>query len=384
MNSDDRVCQLVCRETQARYSWREPLWRSPAGAFLDLELDARFDRARIAARRPTLWRYREALPSVADEHVVSFDEGFTPLIEQRILGRRVLLKCDHLFQTGSYKDRGAALMISVARELGIRHVVEDSSGNAGAAVAAYCARAGLACDIYVPAENSPGKLLQIKLYGARLRPVAGTRETVAAAAWQAAQGAYYASHVWNPFFFHGVKTFVFELVEQLGWQAPDAIVVPTGNGTLLYGALLGLRELRAAGLIDRLPRMVAVQAAACAPLVQAWRDGSRAAAPVAPAPTAAEGIAIANPMRAADCLAAVRETDGLFIAVDEGEIWSALRAAASHGLFIEPTSAAALAALNHLDAAPDDRVVVVLTGHGLKASDTIRQFARTAREPRAE
>ena len=227
-----------------------------------------------------MWRYREALPIGGDVPIVSMGEGFTPLLPVELDGRRLHLKLDFLFPTGSYKDRGASVLISRARELGVRAVVEDSSGNAGCAVAAYAARAGITCDIFVPEAASPAKTVQIGMYGARLHRVPGTRERTAEAAQRAAGTAFYASHVWNPFFLHGTKTFAYEVWEQLGFSAPDALVLPAGNGTLLIGAYIGFCDLLMCGLIERMPRLVAVQAERCAPLYYMYSRTAGAADPI--------------------------------------------------------------------------------------------------------
>ncbi len=200
-------------------------------------------------------------------------EGFTPLVETDFNGHRVLLKIDYLFPTGSYKDRGATVLISKAKELGIKKVIEDSSGNAGSAIAAYCARAGIGCEIYVPQTTSLGKLVQIQAYGANLRRIEGSREETARVAMEAASRIYYASHCWNPFFLHGTKTFAFEIWEQLGWKAPDVLILPVGHGTLFLGAYLGFKELKEAGLVKRVPKLVAVQSVSCAPLYKAFKKG---------------------------------------------------------------------------------------------------------------
>jgi threonine synthase len=300
----------------------------------------------------------------------------TPLIEREAHGRRVLLKMDTRFASGSYKDRGAAVVVSHCKRIGITHIVEDSSGNAGAAFAMYAAAAGISCDIYVPESASPGKLIQVEVSGARLVRVPGTRADTSAAVWEAAQGAYYASHSWNPFFFHGTKTFAFEVCEQLGWKAPGAVVVPTGNGTLLLGCAIGFEELRRAGVIARVPRLIAVQSRACMPLVVAMEKGAAKCEPFDARQTVAEGIAIANPVRGAQCLEAMRSSDGRAIAVGEDEVVSALRWAVSRGLFIEPTCASALAAAAQLrdDDMEDGPVVLAITGHGLKSAERVRQL----------
>jgi len=365
--------ELVCTQCGARYPGSEAVWRCACGGLLDIEFPLAFDRSKIESRPPSLWRYRELLPFQPDDRLLDLGEGFTPLVSVRLGGREVLVKQDQLFSTGSYKDRGAAVMISKALALGVRRVVEDSSGNAGCAVAAYCARAGIACEIYVPADNSPGKLAQIALYGARLVKVPGSREDTAAAVWQAAQQTYYASHSWNPYFFQGTKTWAYEVCEQLGWRAPDTVVLPAGNGTLLLGAALGFDDLLRLGVIQRVPKLVAVQSAACAPLAEAFWQGLDAPVAIHKRDTLAEGIAIAEPVRGAQILRAVRASGGTFLTVEEGEIQPALVRVMRQGFSIEPTSAAAAAAVErYARSAPEsEQIVSVFTGHGLKATEKL-------------
>lgn len=363
--------QLICQACAATYPLDDVRWRCDCGALLDIAFEPAFDRERIARRGPTMWRYREAIPIRDDAHIVSFDEGFTPLIPIDIDGREVLLKQDHLFPTGSYKDRGASALVSKIKELGIDHVVEDSSGNAGCAIAAYCARAGVSCDIYIPASTSPAKLAQIRSYGATLHEIRGSREAAARATLEAAQDIYYASHAWNPFFFEGTKTFAFELCEQLGWRSPSTLVLPVGNGTLLLGARLGFDELVTAGVVDHCPRIVGVQAANCAPLYRAFQEHREAVSPIDAEPTMAEGIAIAEPVRGTQILRAVRESGGHVVSVTEREIEQALKALCRQGFYVEPTAAAAMAGVRQVlrYAPPDETIVTPLTGHGLKATE---------------
>ncbi|MBN1399789.1 MAG: threonine synthase [Anaerolineae bacterium] len=366
----------ICQRCQAAYPLDEPRWRCDCGGLLDIRFTARLELELIRNRPPDLWRYREAFPLAAHSEPVSLGEGFTPLIRVTVSGHPIWIKQDHLFPTGSYKDRGAAVLISKAKELGVKRVVEDSSGNAGCAIAAYCARAGIACDIYVPADTSADKLTQIASYGARLHRVRGDREATARAAWEAAQTTYYASHSWNPFFFQGTKTFAYEVCEQLGWRAPDTVVLPAGNGTLLLGAYLGFDELRAAGIIERIPKMVAVQAAACAPLWAMFARGLAQVPTIQKGHTLAEGIAIAEPVRGAQIVAAVRHSGGQVVAVREEQIVAALRATGRQGFYIEPTSAATIAGLAlYLEEAPQGELIVsVFTGHGLKATDKLKRL----------
>jgi threonine synthase len=250
--------------------------------------------------------------------------------------------------------------------------VEDSSGNAGAAVAAYCREAGVKCKVYVPESVRPEKADRIRRYGAELRQVRGSREDCAREAQRAARKTYYASHSHNPFFLQGTKTFAYEICEQLDWQVPDAVVLPVGNGTLLLGSYIGFKDVIAAGLADRMPRLIGVQARACAPLYHAFHEGGEPGdgrIEVAPGETMADGIAIASPVRGLQVLDAVRETGGTFCAVDDPEIVAALRDVAGKGFQIEPTAAVALAGLARFLARgePADVVVTAFTGNNAAA-----------------
>jgi threonine synthase len=244
-------------------------------------------------------------------------------------------------------------------------------------VAAYAARAGIACRIFVPASASSGKLAQIATYGAEVVPVPGSREDVAAAARKEAERSYYASHVFNPYFFQGTKSFAFEIWEQLGFRAPDQLILPVGHGTLYLGAYLGFRDLLKAGEIPRLPRLIGIQAEPCAPLVAAWcgRPAAR------PGSTIAEGIRIAAPDRAGAILQACRESDGELLTVSEEEIVSALFRLGRAGLYVEPTAAVAPAGALKLAAAgrlPGEGITVIpLTGSGLKAGSTIAELLKS-------
>ncbi|MFI6346478.1 pyridoxal-phosphate dependent enzyme [Streptomyces sp. NPDC050560] len=321
----------------------------------------------LTGRVNSLWRYAETLPLHGP--AVSLGEGRTPLVGLR---DGIDAKLDFLMPTLSFKDRGAVMLAELALRLGPARVVADSSGNAGTAVAAYCARAGLACTVYVPEGTSAKKLEQIEAHGARVVVVAGGREAAAGEARAAADtpGTFYASHVHNPYFLHGTKTYVHELWEDLGGRLPDVLVVPVGNGTLLLGAALAVEELHGAGLIGRRPALYAVQAAAVAPLAAAWRAGAEGLpeAQVTVAPTLAEGIAIPRPPRARQILRAVRASGGRFLTVTEDQIRHAQRDLASRGLYVESTGVACWAAVRE-DAAfrADVRSAVVpLCGAGLK------------------
>ena len=287
---------------------------------------------------------------------VSLGEVPTPALRRKLGHTEVYLKLDYLQPTGSFKDRGAFVLINKLRELGIREVVEDSSGNAGAAIAGYCAAAGIRCNIYLPESTSAGKIKQVLAYGANLVKVPGSRDDTARAIRQAAATTYYASHVYNPLFFEGTKSLAYEIKEQVG--IPDYIFVPAGNGTMLLGAYIGFREL------GKLPRIIAVQSRNCAPVAAAFHERT----PEPPAPTVAEGIAIGQPMRLQEMVTAVRESHGDFITVDDASVLQAQELLGGMGIYIEPTAGAAVAGM--LQCFPEgDRglnIVVPLTGSGLK------------------
>jgi threonine synthase len=336
------------------------------------------NRSLMAADIPSLWRYGAVLP-VGSEATVSLGETMTPLVEAQVDGVAVRFKLDFLLPTGSYKDRGAAVLISALNTLGVRHAVEDSSGNAAAAIAAYAARAGIVCTVFAPAAASAGKLVQAAAYGARVERVEGSRDDVADAAIAAAAAdatSTYASHNWHPFFVEGVKTWALEVWEQLGYRAPDNVVVPVGSGSMLLGAHLAFSQLRDGEEIARLPRLFASQPAACAPLHAAFSAGADDVTPVERRPTLAEGASIARPVRGRELLLALRESDGGTVAVEEDEIASGLRDLGRQGLYVEPTSAVAVAGVRRLlarkEIRPTDVTVVMLTGSGLKATETIR------------
>ena len=365
------MARLVCIKCHTKHDANQKIWRCTCGGLLDIINSPRFDMARIDANAPGLWRYRSTLPIEDDDNIISFGEGFTPMIEVDINGRSIYFKMDHLCPSGSFKDRGAAVMMSKVKELGIKRVVEDSSGNAGAAIAAYSAAADIAGDIYVPAETSPSKLAQIEAVGADLHKIPGGREATALAAFKAADSAYYASHSWNPFFFQGIKTISFEICEQLGWKAPDIFIAPVGNGTLLLGAFLGFKELIEAGIIERLPQIIAVQTEQCAPLAKAFAHGGDIPEAITKRATIAEGIAVAKPIRGAQILEAVRASKGKFMTVSENEIASMLSYLRKRGIYVEPTAAVAAAGAAKVSGAIAEKNVIasVFTGHGLKSEN---------------
>ena len=295
-------------------------------------------------------------------------QGNTPTISfdwPDALRLRLELKLEYLSPTGSFKDRGAAMLVSAAWSGGASAFVEDSSGNAGAALAAYAAAARMSAEIFVPANAPVTKQAQITAVGGNIHAVNGDREAVAQAAEQYSQerGIPYLSHNRSPYFSEGMKSTVEEIADH---SLPDAIVVPVGNGSLLIGLYRGFRELIQLERIERMPRLYAIQAINVSPLASAFRNHDARN----PEPTIADGIAVANPPRLAQMLEALRESRGAAGVVSELEIELARTTIAQRGLFVEPTSAVPLAALRRLlergMLAEDERVLVPLTGSGLK------------------
>jgi threonine synthase len=366
---------LRCQACGIEHDPSLPIWACPCGGLLDVAMPALFPWGAMRRRPASLWRYREALPLPAAAQPVSLGEMCTPLLPVKDQSSRLHLKLDFLFPTGSFKDRGAAVMLTQIRHLGVSHVVEDSSGNAGAAVAAYAAAAGISASIYVPASAPAAKTVQIALYGAHLVQVPGPRAVATEAVQQEAARSYYASHVWNPFFLEGVKTVAFEIWEQLGQQAPDWVITPVGHGTMLLGLYNGFDYLLRAGVIQRLPRIVGVQAATVAPLAAALAQQADHLPEIMAGDTLADGIAIARPLRWRQIIHAVRATDGQIVTVAEHEIKRATLAWARRGILMEPTSATALAAYSALKSRQAfDRsatVVVPVTGSGVKSAQRI-------------
>lgn len=281
---------------------------------------------------------------------------------------RLELKLEYLSPSGSFKDRGAAMLIAAAWSAGATAFVEDSSGNAGAALAAYGAAARISAEIFVPAAAPQAKQAQITAVGGKIHAVDGDREAVASAAQQYAQerSVPYLSHNRSPYFSEGMKPAAEEI---LAHGLPDAIVLPVGNGSLLIGLYRGFQELLALNQIERMPRLYAIQAMNVSPLASGWRNHEASAVQ----PTIADGIAVAKPPRQAQMLEAVRESGGAAAAVTEEEISAAHHVISRRGLYVEPTSAAPLAALRRLlkggMLAEDERVLVPLTGSGLKSQN---------------
>jgi threonine synthase len=354
-----------------RYPVSEPRWRSDNGAPLMITALPGLGRDMIDTGKRSLWRYAAALPvDVPDP--ITLGEGCTPLISSRWRGVPARFKLEWFSPTGSFKDRGASVMVSILRAQGVTRLLEDSSGNGGAAIAAYAAAGGVAAKILVPASTPHDKTVQMRSFGAEVELIPGTRQETSDAAARAALTIFYAGHNWQPFFLQGTKTLAYELWEDLGFNAPDNVVIPTGAGSNIMGCDIGFSELLRRGEIARLPRLFAAQPMNCAPLHASFKAGSDDLVSVEVRPTIADGASIAKPVRAPEVLAALRRSGGATVAVSEAEIKGALLELGRIGLYVEPTSALAAAAFTKLldrgVVHPSETTVLVLTGSGLKTT----------------
>lgn len=378
--------QYIDSKTGDVYPLARPRWRGESGAHVNLSEARGITRQDIDRSVNSLWRYRKALLVDAAD-AVTMGEGWTPLVPGEWDGVPVFYKLEFMMPTGSFKDRGMTVMVSYLKSCGVASVLEDSSGNAGASLSAYAAAAGMRCRILVPETASYPKIAQIAACGADVITIGGSRQDVADAALAMSAEVFYASHNWQPFFAEGTKTLAYELWEQLGFHAPENIVVPVGYGANVLGCDRGYSELMRNGEVARLPRLYGVQAANCAPYHAAFQAGVEYFVPAPVSPTVAEGIASSKPTRMREVLAPVRASGGEIVAVTEDEIVRALGTLAKKGLYVEPTSAAAAAGLSQLIARGAIRkgqtTVLVLTGSGLKASETIGRLLKLEARPQA-
>lgn len=339
-------------------------WRCRAcGGSLDLADLPPFDAAAINAGDFSLWRYAAMLPVTRR---FSLGEGLTPLAPACIDGERFHAKLEYLNPSGSFKDRGFAVMLNHLAAYGAADVIDNSSGNAGASLSAYAGAAGLSATVYVPAATAvASKKRLIRAFGGAIVE----SHDYLADVYAAAEKATYASHAWNPWFVLGQQTAAWETWEQLGRRAPDAVVTPVGHGGLFLGYYRGFRALLEAGLIDKLPRMIAVQSAGVDPVVRGWEAGAQQPPQMTPAHSVADGILVDQPVRGEQILAALYASDGFALRVDNEAIQRAQRAMHAAGFMIETTSAVTTAALPQIRERIGEPAELVLsfTGSGLKA-----------------
>ncbi|HXY48404.1 MAG TPA: threonine synthase [Terriglobales bacterium] len=385
-----RITHLECSRCGERLSAESPQTVCPkdAGALFaryDLaEIKKSFPPARLAGRAPTMWRYAEVLP---EAEPVTLGEGFTPMLASREFPN-VYIKDEGLNPTGSFKARGMAVAVTMARYHGLRKLAVPSAGNAGGALAAYAAAAGLEAHIFMPKDVAAANRIEGEYYGAHVTLVDGLIGDCArmVAQLQQKEGWFDVSTLKEPFRLEGKKTMGYEVAEQLGWKIPQGIIYPTGGGVGLIGMWKAFDEMEQMGWIGpERPQMISVQSMGCAPIVKAWDEGKQASDSWPNAVTVAAGLRVPKAYGDYIILDILRKSGGLALAVPDEEIMDALKQwARSEGIFAAPEGAASLAAYRKLLEScffsSDDVVVLFNTGTGLKYLDAIENRSTTRRE----
>jgi threonine synthase len=378
------VTHLYCSSCQRKYAPRQLYNLCDCGKPLmvayDLETAQKtLSRDSLGDRPPTLWRYKEVLP-VADQHNrLTLGEGMTPLLKAERLGQtlglhQLLIKDEALSPTASFKARGMAVAVSMAKELGVTKLAVPSAGNAAGALAAYAARAGIKAFIFMPKDTPKANIIECQQMGAQVTLVDGLITDCGriVAERKAAEGWFDISTLKEPYRVEGKKTMGYELAEQLDWELPDVILYPTGGGTGLIGMWKAFDEMEQMGWIgSHRPKMISVQAEGCAPIVKAFQAGTSAGAEIFNAQTIASGLRVPKAIGDFIMLDILRQSGGDAIAVADSELLSAVREIGSlEGVFAAPEGGACLSALKQLldrgKVSPDDRVVLFNTGSGLK------------------
>lgn len=355
-----------------RYKASPKVIKCYCGAALWLDYEGKLTKDDIVQNDFSMWRYSAAYPVKREDVKISYGEGMTALAQIDFKGYMVQVKQDNLMPTGSFKDRGVVMVTNFLNNMGVKHFAEDSSGNGGSSFAGYCALGGINIQIYVPAGTSAGKIAQMKVYGADLVEVEGTRADVAAEAMKNIGGSVYVGHNWHPLFIQGTKSVAYELWEQNGFKAPDNVVCVAGNGSMVAGVYIGFNELLKSGEIKKMPRIFGIQSNGCNPF---YRDFVGQSLDFELTPSIAEGIRIKKSTKHDEVLGFVKETGGAFISVDEKSIKQALFEIGEYGFYIEPTSATGFAGLNKLIEdkiiQPNEITSVLVSGNGLKATTKI-------------
>lgn len=359
------MARLICQGCHKEYpSAGAPFCCPDCGGYYGWEGTPGFEPGKVDPSQTGIWRYGHTFELFEGAPLVTLGEGNTPLVWEPYRGGSVGMKMESLNPTGSYKDRGTAVLVSQLIGRGVREAVEDSSGNAGASFAAYAARAHIKGSVFVPGTASGPKLRQIEGYGAELVSVAGPRSAAAQAVLEEVRGGkVYASHAFMPFGLLGIATIAYELWES---GTPGTIIAPAGHGGLLRGILLGFEALQRQGSVNRIPYFVGVQAAACAPLTSAYQNGIAAMDSVSEGATVAEGVRVRWPSQVKALIQAAGSGNGEFMAIAEDEILPAYRELGKRGIYVEPTSALAWCALEKVWERVPKPVVLIISGNGLK------------------
>ena len=381
------LSHLECTSCGRRHEWARlqnlcTACQKPLFAIVDLDAVRKLDRLKrssFPARERSLWRYRELLPLPANVEPVSLGEGGTPLLRAKAFAEDVDLwiKDESLNPTQSFKARGMSVAVSMAKYLGATTLAVPSAGNAGGALAAYAARAGLEAHVFMPRDTPRANIIECRELGAHVTLIDGLITDCGAeiARRKEREGWFDMSTLKEPYRIEGKKTLGYELAEQLDWQLPDAILYPTGGGTGLIGMWKAFDEMETLGWIDqKRPRMFSVQASGCAPIVRAFEAGDEFAAEIPDAHTCASGLRVPKAIGDFLILKILRESNGGAIAVDDETMIRVTREVGStEGLFVSPEGAACFAALRSLRSAGKidigERVVIFNTASGIKYLD---------------
>jgi len=358
---------IKCSNCLRDYPEQGVPFRCPiCGGIFDFSSTFAYDPTLIDLSQPGIWKYRHTFELPDHAQTITLGEGNTPLVWAHVFGKEVGFKLEFLNPTGSFKDRGSAVLVSFVESRLVRAIIEDSSGNAGSSLAAYAAHAGITAKIYIPESTSGPKKNQIEAYGAQLIRTLGPRSKTSEAVLQAAnQGEVYASHAYLPQGIAGYATIAYELVEQIG-KPPNAVIVPVGQGNLLLGVGRGFKSMQLTDHTSFSPAMIGVQALACAPLWAVSQYGPAGLSWVTEGDTLAEGVRIHYPLRGDAVLKTTQEAGGFFIAVEEDKIIPGRDDLAHLGLYVEPTSAIVWEALKQVVHKFPEPIVVILTGSGFK------------------
>jgi threonine synthase len=340
------------------------------GEPLDVKLNFNFEPDKIRTGNYSLWRYEQFFPFAEERKIITLSEGWTPLVK---LSNNVYFKLESANPTGSFKDRGSTVLISSLHELikeAEGYLSEDSSGNAGASMAAYAARAGLEARIYVPESVAGPKFNQIQFYGAQVIKVSGSRARVAEEAQKVERRKFYVGHILHPLFRDGMRSLAYELFEQFGWSVPERIYLPVSAGTLLLGVISGFKHLLESGVLETLPKIVACQTRQVSPLYHLFK-GLKYRPPETVTSVADALVSVKPPLL--DMMATrLKEANGDVVMVEEDEIMEAFLELARSGFFVEPSSAVAFAGYKKQLRANAPRtqnnIAIVLTGSGLKTT----------------
>ena len=336
------------------------------GGVFDFDVLPEFKEDLIEKFLPGIWRFRHSFGLFDGAPSITLGEGNTPLIWDEYEGKRIGFKLESLNPTGSYKDRGTAVLMSQLAARNIQRAVEDSSGNAGASFAAYSARAGIEAEVYVPGYASGPKRDQIEAFGARLISVDGPRSAAADAVLRAAsRGDAYASHAYLPFGMTGIATIAYELYEQLG-DFSGTVIAPVGHGSLLLGIVRGFQALFQSEYIHQLPFFVGVQAEKCAPIYQTSIMNSNSIQVVPEGETLAEGVRVSHPIRGVALIEEIKKAKGVFTTVNEELLVESFKELCGRGVYVEPTSALVWGATKQLIYSLPEPILLIVTGSGLK------------------